>query len=159
MGYSEYVHLHETVRCGEECLRTAAKVCVDDRKGLKSLSNLLEKCRVSLQNIGQSSSLDSMHVMMGSVNKLRIDLKGAWVEYSVKIERNTKQRAKFVDLSDFLTKRSRLANSIFGRETFPVRTKIRKESSFASSSVIVSSAKAETAKIIKCFFFVAFVIN
>ena len=55
-----------------------------------------------------------MHVMMGVVNKLPIDLKCAWVEYSVKIERNTKQRAKFVDLSDFLTEQSHLVNSIFG---------------------------------------------
>ena len=72
--YDEYCHSHEIARCCEERLRTAAKVCEDNRKGLKSLSSLLEKCCVPLQNIGQSFSLDSMHVMMGVVNKLPIDL-------------------------------------------------------------------------------------
>ena len=34
------------------------------------------------------------------------------------IEQQTGERAKFLDLSKFVTEKSRIANSIFGRETF-----------------------------------------
>ena len=163
--YDEYGHSHEIARCCEEQLRSASKVNEDDRNGLKVLANLMEKCCISLENIGQSSSLDSMHVMMGVVNKLPVDLKRAWVEFSVKIEKDSRRRAKFVDLSDFLNERSSWANSIFGRETFPTKPKPRKESSHTTSafanSVRPSAEAAKSAKFakssdhvktLKCFF-------
>ena len=40
-----------------------------------------------------------MHVIMGVVNKLPINLNRAWVEYAVQIEQQTGERAKFLDLS------------------------------------------------------------
>ena len=58
----------------KEPLRSAPKVAEDNRESLKSLANLLQKCCVSLENIGQSSSRDSMHVIMSVVNKLPIEL-------------------------------------------------------------------------------------
>jgi len=75
--YDEYGHSHEIACCCEERLGSTAKVHEDDRKGLKNLANLLEKYCTTLENISQSSSLDSMHVMMGVVNKLPIELKRA----------------------------------------------------------------------------------
>ena len=65
--YDEYGHSHEVARCCEERLRSAPKVPEDDREKLKSLANLLEKCCVSLKGIWQTSSLDSMHVMMSVI--------------------------------------------------------------------------------------------
>ena len=91
---------------------------------LKLLANLMEKCCVFLEHIGQASSLDSMHVLMGIANKLPVDIKRSWVEYSVGVERRSGQIAKFIDLSAFLIERSRVANSIFGRETFPAKLKL-----------------------------------
>ena len=96
----------------------------DNREKLKLLANLMEKCCVSQELIGQASSLDSMHVLMGTVNKLTVDKKRSWIEYSVGVERRSGQRAKFIDLSTFLTKRSRVVNSIFGRETFLAKLKL-----------------------------------
>ena len=116
--YDEYGHSHEIARCCEERLRSAPKVPEHDREKLKSLANLLEKCCVSLKNIGQTSGLDSIHAMMSVINKLPLDLKRAWIEFSVKIERQSGNRARFNDLSAFLSERSRLANSIFERD-FP----------------------------------------
>ena len=52
---------------------------------------------------------------MGIVNKLPINLKQAWVEFAVQIERQTGERAKFLDLSKFVAEKSGIANSIFGR--------------------------------------------
>ena len=63
-----------------------------------------------------------MHMLMGIVNRLPVDIKRSWVEYSVGVERRSGQKAKFIDLSAFLTERSRVANSIFGTETFPGKT-------------------------------------
>ena len=92
-----------------------------------SLNHCLTSC-VSLKNIEQVSSLDSMHVIKGVVNKLPISLKRAWVEYVVQIEQQTGERAKFLDLSKFVTEKSRIANSIFGRETFQTNYKPGRES-------------------------------
>ena len=132
--FDEYGHPYEIARCCEERLKNVHKIPDDDKNKLKSLSQLLEKCCVSLKNIEQVSSLDSMHVIMGVVNKLPINLKRAWVEYAVQIEQQTDERAKFLDLSKFVTEKSRIANSIFGRETFQTNYKPRRESAYVSAT-------------------------
>ena len=81
--FDEYGHPYEIAKCCEERLKNVHKIPDDDKNKLKSLSQLLEKCCVSLKNIEQVSSLDSMYVIMGVVNKLPINLKQAWVEYAV----------------------------------------------------------------------------
>ena len=83
-SHVEYGHSHEIARCCKNRLRSAPKVPEDDRKKLKSLADLLEKCCVSLKDIGQTSSLDLMHVLMSVINKLPLDLKRAWIEFPVK---------------------------------------------------------------------------
>ena len=75
-----------------------------------------------------------MHVIMGVVNKLPINLKRAWAEYAVQIEQQTGERAKFLDLSKFVTEKSQIANSIFGRETFQTNYKLRRESAYVSAT-------------------------
>ena len=132
--FDEYGHPYEIARCCEERLKSVHKIHDDDKNKLKSLSQLLEKCCVSLKNIEQVSSLDSMHVIMGVVNKLPINLKRAWVEYAVQIEQQTGERAKFLDLSKFVTEKSRIANSIFGRETFQTNYKPRRKSAYVSAT-------------------------
>ena len=57
---------------------------------------------MSLKNIEQVSSLDSMHVIMSVVKKLPINLKRAWLGYAVQIEQQSGERAKFLDLSKFV---------------------------------------------------------
>ena len=123
----------------------------DNREKLKLLANLMEKCCVSQALIGQASSLDSMHVLMGTVNKLTVDKKRSWIEYSVGVERRSEQRAKFIDLSAFLTKRSHLANSIFGRETFPGKTKTRRERAYVTP--VAMNNKMQVEKILKCYLY------
>ena len=151
--YGEYGHLHEIARCCEESLTSISNIPHDDSETLKSLSNLLEKCCVSLENIGQVSSLDSMHVIMGVVNKLPISLKLAWVEYSVLIESKTGSRARFIDLSKFISQKSRIANSIFALETFPPRTESRHKTTCLST--ISHSRKIDyrkTATQVSCYY-------
>ena len=72
-------------------------------------------------------------------------MKRAWIEFSVKIERQSGNRARFNDLSTFLSERSRLANSIFGRETFPSRVKIRKEIVYT-----VTTPAVQSNEVLKC---------
>ena len=84
---------------------------------------------------------------MEIVNKLPLDIKRSWVEYSVRVERRSGQRAKFIDLSAFLTERSRVANSIFGRETFPGKTKTRRERAYVTSVAVNNKMKVQ--KILK----------
>ena len=151
--YGEYGHPHEIARCCEESLTSISKIPDDDSETLKSLSNLLEKCCVSLENIGQVSSLDSMHVIMGVVNKLPISLKRAWVECSVLIESKTGSRARFIDLSEFISQKSRIANSIFALETFPSRTEFRHKTTCLST--ISHSRKIDyrkTATQVSCYY-------
>ena len=61
-------------------------------------------------------------------------MKRAWVEYAVQIEQQTGERAKFLDLSKFVTEKSLIANSIFGRETFQTNYKPRRESAYVSAT-------------------------
>ena len=70
--FDEYGHPYEIARCCEERLKNVHKIPDDDKNKLKSLSQLLEKCCVSLKNIEQVSSLDSMHVIMGVVTKCQL---------------------------------------------------------------------------------------
>ena len=111
----------------------------------------MEKHCVSFEHIGQASSLDSMHVLMGIVNKRPVDVKRSWVEYTVGDEHRSEQRAKFIDLSAFLTERSRIDNSIFGRETFPNKTKTRRGRAYVTSVAV--NNKMQVQKILKCYLF------
>ena len=49
--FDEYGHPYEIARCCEERLKNVHKIPDDDKNKLKSLSQLLEKCCVSLKNI------------------------------------------------------------------------------------------------------------
>ena len=104
--FDEYDHPHKIACCCEEHLKSTPRAPKDDQEKLKSLALLLEKCCVSLDHIGEASTLDSMHVMMNIINKLPVELKCAWIEYAVKLERQADHRAKFADLSAFQTERS-----------------------------------------------------
>ena len=73
---------------------------------------------MSLQHLGKSSTLDSIEIMMTVICRLPIDLQRSWVEHSVEIEHKTSDRARFIHLSEFLTAKSKIANSIFGRELY-----------------------------------------
>ena len=74
---------------------------------LKPLSQL-EKCCVSLKNIEQVSSLDSMHVIMGVVNKLPINLKRAWVEMRYKLNNKLVRERSFLICLNLLQKKAEL---------------------------------------------------
>jgi len=65
------------------------------------------------------------------------------------IERQSGRRAKFVDLSEFLSERSRLANSIFGRETFSVKARPRKERSYTVTASERERKKEVTAPVLE----------
>ena len=58
----------------------------------------MEKCCVFLEHVGQASSLDSMHVLMGIVNKLLMDIKRSWVEYFVGVEHQSGQKSLLISL-------------------------------------------------------------
>ena len=132
--FDEYGHPYKIARCCKERLKGVHKIPDNDKNKLKSLSQLLEKCCVYLKNIEQVSSLDSMHVIMGVVNKLLINLKQAWVEYAVQIEQQTGERVQLLDLYKFVTEKSRIANSIFGRETFQTNYKTNRKSTYVSAT-------------------------
>ena len=51
--YDEYGHLHKITCCCEESLTSILKILNDDGEKLKSLLNLLERCCILLEDIGQ----------------------------------------------------------------------------------------------------------
>ena len=85
MGYSVR-RIWPSSSTGGEKLRTFPKVLEGDREKLKALANLLKKYCVFLVDVGQSSSLDSVYVLMKIVNKLPVNLKRAWIKFSARIE-------------------------------------------------------------------------
>ena len=89
-----------------------------------------------------------MHVIIGVVNKLPINLKRAWVEYAVQIEQQTGERARFLGLSKFVTEKSRIANStrIFVRETFQANYKPRRESAYVVDNFLTYEEKHKCVK-------------
>ncbi|XP_078495525.1 uncharacterized protein LOC144750934 [Ciona intestinalis] len=134
--HEEYGQPHVIARCCEEHLKDASKVNEFDNVGLKKLSVLMDKCCTSLHDVKQSSSVDSMEVMLSVIRKLPPVLHEKWIEWSVDVERRTGNRAKFTDLSEFVCLQSTLANSIFGRAIHPSsnRTANRRTRAMACST-------------------------
>ena len=97
------------------------------------MSQLLEKCCMSLKNIEQVSSLDSMHVIMSVVKKLPINLKRAWLML-YKLNNKVVREQIFLICLNLLAEKCRIANSIFGRKTFQANYKPRRESAYVSAT-------------------------
>ncbi|XP_078490965.1 uncharacterized protein LOC144747081 [Ciona intestinalis] len=142
--YEEYGQPHEIARYCEEHLKNAPRANEHDPVGLKNLSVLMDRCCTSLQDLKQSSSIDSMEIMLNVIAKLPPTLREEWVKRSFEVERLRKSRAKFADLSAFVCEKSAEANSIFGRAMHPVFNRTnpqRRAKSSVYNSVVEEPAR------------------
>ncbi|XP_078493207.1 uncharacterized protein LOC144748758 [Ciona intestinalis] len=142
--YEEYGQPHEIARYCEEHLKNAPRANEHDPVGLKNLSVLMDRCCTSLQDLKQSSSIDSMEIMLNVIAKLPPTLREEWVKRSFEVERLRKSRAKFADLSAFVCEKSTEANSIFGRAMHSVFNRTnpqRRAKSSVYNSVVEEPAR------------------
>ena len=90
-----------------------------DSDSLMKLSVLMNKCCTSLEGVANTSSVDTMDVMISIVKKLPVPFRLKWVDVAAATEERTDHRATFADLTTFVNGLSKTANSIFGKAVLP----------------------------------------
>ena len=65
-----------------------------------------------------ASNLDSVQFLTALVSKFSLDLKGKWIDVSVKITEQFGHAVSFKDLAKFVEEQTKVANSVFGLKLF-----------------------------------------
>ena len=94
----------------------------------------MNECCTSLEGVANTSSVDTMDVMISIVKKLPVPLRLKWVDVAAATEERTGHRATFADLTTFVNGLTKTANSIFGKAVLPT---ISNRSVVAKRSVAV----------------------
>ena len=78
----------------------------NDSASLKSFSELLERTNITLQNLREQGSVNSLDFMTKLVNKLPFDMRTRWVRESIIIEKKGGHVATFSDFVKYVTRES-----------------------------------------------------
>ena len=109
----------------EQQLRDASQVKANDSASLKSFSELLERTNITLQNLQEQGSVNSLDFMTKLVNKLPFDMRKRCVRESVMIEEKDGHVATFADFVKYVTRESEEQSSLFGRRVFASNTETK----------------------------------
>ena len=112
---------------------------------------MLEKINVSVKDIWQYSSLDSLDTLTELIGKLPYDLKRRWVKRSVQVQSLRGRLANFSHFVEFVLKESEEVNSIFGLRSLGPKSShsktpflIAKPSEVKSASFGIASSKSKS---------------
>jgi len=126
---------------------------------LMKLSVLMNKCCTSLEGVANTSSVDTMDVIISVVKKLPVPLRLKWVDVAAATDEKTGHCATFADLTTFVNGLTKTANSVFGKcvlLTISNRSVVAKRSVAVVYNVVAtpSSEKPVINKpAVKCRFF------
>ena len=98
----------------EQRLKKFPVIKSGDGKQLKCFAEMLEKINVTVKDIRQYSSLDSLDTLTDLIGKLPYNLKRRWVKRSVQVQSLSGRLANFSHFVEFVLKESEEVNSIFG---------------------------------------------
>ena len=156
--FYEYGQPHVMAQRCEQELKALAGARPHDSDSLMKLSVLMNKCCTSLEGVANTSSVDTMDVMISIVKKLPVLLRLKWVDVSAATEERTGHCATFADLTTFVTGLTKTANSIFGKAVLPSisnRSVVAKRSVAVVHNVVAiqSSEKTVISKpAVKCWY-------
>jgi len=117
--FYEYGQPHVIAQRCEQELKALSDVRPHDSDSLMKLSVHMNKCCTSLEGVANTSSVDTMDVMISIVKKLPVPLRLKWVDFAAATAERTGHRATFADLTTFVNGLTKRANSIFGKAVLP----------------------------------------
>ncbi|MGL5901156.1 MAG: hypothetical protein ACRCZO_00585, partial [Cetobacterium sp.] len=87
----------------------------EDGKALHTYALFLRGCFNTMQNIGSVVELETTFNMKTIISKLPFKLRDRWRSVACEIQDKTKQRAKFLDIVQFIEKQAQIAiDPVFG---------------------------------------------
>ncbi|CAG2222126.1 unnamed protein product [Mytilus edulis] len=161
--HSRYGRSHMIVRSYIENLVYGAPIKASDFESLSKLALEMQKCEITLSQLGYVSDIDNTDNLRKIVKRLPMHLRVKWVDIAHSITENGRE-PRFSDLANFIDKKSRLASSMFGldlvrensntyRKDIDKHTDMNtreKVSTFASNNMYVSKATTQDRKCIYC---------
>ncbi|CAG2206251.1 unnamed protein product [Mytilus edulis] len=161
--HSRYGRSHMIVRSYIENLVYGAPIKASDFESLSKLALEMQKCEITLSQLGYVSDIDNTDNLRKIVKRLPMHLRVKWVDIAHSITENGRE-PRFSDLANFIDKKSRLASSMFGldlvrensntyRKDIDKRTDMNtreKVSTFASNNMYDSKATTQDHKCICC---------
>ena len=147
-----YGQPHIIAQACVERLLAVPKIDRNVAERLNQLSILMKRSCSALPDDSIASNLNSIQFLTQLVQKLPLDMKRKWVEYSLQITINKGRNALFRDLAQFIDHQCDLANSTFGLKIFSEESSKRTKPS--TCAVVISSdpqpSKVKPAKCLYC---------
>ncbi|CAC5425025.1 unnamed protein product [Mytilus coruscus] len=159
----DQLRLHMIVRSYIENLVYGAPIKSSDFESLSKLALEMQKCEITLSQLGYVSDIDNTDNLRKIVKRLPMHLRVKWVDIAHSITETGKE-PRFSDLANFIDKKSLLASSMFGldlvkensntcRKDIDKHTDMNtreKVSTFASNNMYVNKATTQDRKCIYC---------
>ena len=126
--YSRYGRPYLVARSYIDKLVNGPQLKASDIDGLSKLALEMQKCEITLSQLGFSSDIDNSENLRRIVKRLPMHLRTKWADIAYVISEPDKgtdpgRDPRFSDLAKFVDERSRVANSMYGvdltKETIP----------------------------------------
>lgn len=111
--YSRYGRPNVITRTYIEKLVEGPRLSDSDIKDLFDLAMVMQKCEITLSQLGFSCEIDNSQNLRRIVKRLPMHLRVKWVEIAHVINQS---EARLSDLARFVDEKSRVANSLYGME-------------------------------------------
>lgn len=116
--YSRYGRPYVITRSYIDELVTGPQIKASDIDGLARLALEMQKCEITLSQLGFSSDVDNSENLRRIVKRLPMHLRVKWVDIAHSINepgtRRPGREPRFSDLAKFVDEKSRVANSMYG---------------------------------------------
>ena len=117
--YSRYGRPHVVARSYIDKLVNGPQLKASDIDGLSRLALEMQKCEITLSQLGFSSDVDNSENLRRIVKRLLMHLRTKWVDVAYLISEpvrgsNPGREPRFSDLAKFVDEKSRVASSMYG---------------------------------------------
>ena len=123
---SRFGRPHLIARSYIDNLVNGAQIKASDVEGLSKLSLEMQKCEITLSQLGFSSDIDNTENLRCIVRRLPTHIRVKWVEVAHNINESGRV-PRFSDLSKFVDEKSRIANSMYSYDLCKNNDFIKKE--------------------------------
>ncbi|CAG2222474.1 unnamed protein product [Mytilus edulis] len=122
--YSRYGRSHIIARSYIEKLVYGTQINAQDLDSLSQLSLDMQKCEITLSQLGFISDIDNSDNLRKIVKRLPMHLRVKWVDIAHSITESGRE-PRFTDLTKFIDQKSRIAVSMYGLDLTKERADIK----------------------------------
>jgi len=116
--YDRYGQPHVVARCCEQRLLDTPKIALYDSEALENLAVLMKSCLISLEEVSQCSTMNTVGFIASMAEKLPIELRRKWVTRALHVQREKKSLAGFAEFAQFVIDEADEANSTYSKAIF-----------------------------------------